>query len=100
MDYYDKTKDHATDDSVIDILELLKDSIENTRIKDGIKQNKSFTLLEKMEAIIAARYLNSVKKGENALELAYILKENENEEKPEDFIVPEYIKEAIRWIWE
>lgn len=55
----------------------------------------------KKKAIIASRYLNSVGKGENALELSYALLENlEAHGTPlyKDFITPGYIKETIDWI--
>ena len=54
-----------------------------------------------MKAIIASRYLNSVGKGENALELSYALLENlelMGTPKFKDFIVPNYIKETIAWV--
>jgi hypothetical protein len=56
-------------------------------MKDGIKEN-----------ILAARYLNSVSKGENAFELAHTLEANLMKKKPQPFKVPEYIAEAIEWI--
>ncbi len=46
---------------------------------------------DKKKALIASRYLNSVGKGENALELAYTLEENLNKKGSadyQDFIVP------------
>lgn len=53
---------------------------------------------DKREHILAARYLNSVSKGENAFELAHTLEANLMKEKPQTFKVPEYIAEAIEWI--
>jgi hypothetical protein len=53
---------------------------------------------EKKKAIIASRYLNSVGKGENALELCYALQENLSKKGTpdfKDFNVPPYIKSAI-----
>lgn len=49
--------------------------------------------------IIASRYLNSVKKGEVAQELSFVIS-NSMEEKDENmsFQVPTYISEAIKWI--
>lgn len=73
-------------------------SKENERIKQAIEAlNDSWTDEEKKHAIIASRYLNSIGKGENALELAYALEENLTN-STEDFVVPEYIKEALDWI--
>ncbi|WP_092333780.1 ATP-dependent nuclease [Desulfosporosinus hippei] len=80
----------------------LRDSDENKRIIDSINANTSFTEDDKFRAIIASRYLNSVGKGENALELACVLEENLNKKDEEsdyqEFIVPDYIKQAIEWI--
>jgi predicted ATP-dependent endonuclease of OLD family len=78
----------------------LRDSDENTRIKDSIAAN-SWDEVDKKIAIIASRYLNSVGKGENALELSCNLLDNlEMKDTPDftEFIVPEYIKKAIDWI--
>ena len=55
----------------------------------------------KEKAIIASRYLNSVEKGENALELSTILQERYIEDPTaavQEFHVPEYIKNAIEWV--
>ncbi|RZJ52421.1 MAG: ATP-dependent endonuclease, partial [Flavobacterium sp.] len=78
------------------IVELRK-SAENDRIIDSIN-NSTLPDDEKKRSIIASRYLNSVGKGENALDLAIKLKTNlEKRGTPEyqDFIVPEYIVNAI-----
>lgn len=49
--------------------------------------------------IIAARYLNSIKKGEVAQELSFVISNNmEEKDKKIDFQVPTYISEAIKWI--
>ncbi|NMO95816.1 ATP-dependent nuclease [Paenibacillus lemnae] len=53
---------------------------------------------DKREHILAARYLNSVSKGENAFELAHTLEANLLKEEPQPFKVPKYIAEAIEWI--
>ncbi|MCA2574705.1 AAA family ATPase [Microcystis sp. M42BS1] len=84
--------------STEDLLTKLRDSEENTRITNSINNNNSWTEQDKKEAIIAARYLNSVGKGENALELTYILEKNLKQEPREIFNVPNYIKQAIEWI--
>jgi putative ATP-dependent endonuclease of OLD family len=81
---------------------LLRNSKENTRIIEAInKIENGWEDDDKKKAIIAARYLNSVGKGENALELAYVLQENlakkgTNEFK--EFKVPGYISKAIEWV--
>jgi putative ATP-dependent endonuclease of OLD family len=88
-----------TDNSTVqNLLDRLRESDTNTRIKDSINLNTVFTNEEKKKAIIASRYLNSVGKGENALELSYILSENLEKKGTADFIefnVPQYIKDAI-----
>ena len=80
---------------------ILRNSTENKRIAEGVDSNATWEERDKKIAIIAARYLNSVGKGENALELAYVLEENLQKKDTSnyyDFIVPEYIKKAIVWI--
>ena len=78
----------------------LRKSDENERIVDSINLN-AWTVDQKFKSIIAARYLNSVGKGENALELAYVLEENllkKGTAEYKEFTVPDYIKDAIAWI--
>lgn len=83
-----------------DCLALLGNSKENERIKGAIEAlNDSWTDEEKKHAVIASRYLNSIGKGENALELAYALEENLIN-NTQDFVVPKYIEEALKWICE
>lgn len=86
--------------SVDDMLERLYDSKENQRIKAAI-QKSTWTDCEKKKAIIASRYLNSIGKGENALELASLLKDNlllKGTDDYEEFVIPEYISNAIKWV--
>jgi len=73
---------------------------ENERIRNSLNSmTASWTDDDIKKAIIASRYLNSVGKGENALELAYALEENlNNKTNPLGFVVPQYIKDAIEWI--
>lgn len=81
-----------------DLIDILGNSKENDRIKTSITQNKILNDEDKKKAIIASRYLNSVGKGENALELSHILSENLEKKGTADFIefnVPQYIKDAI-----
>lgn len=80
---------------------VLRISDENMRIIESIKQNTTWTEDQKCRALIASRYLNSVGKGENALELAYALEENLSKKGTryyKEFYVPDYIKKAIAWI--
>lgn len=81
-----------------DLLNGLSKSKENQRIIESIKSNTNLSDDEKKKAIIASRYLNSVGKGENALELCYALQENLEKKGTADFKefnVPPYIKSAI-----
>lgn len=80
---------------VDDFCQDLRNGRENGRISDIEKS--SWEDEDKKKAIIASRYLNSVEKGENALELSYVLKNNLSGKK-EKFTVPQYIQEAIEWI--
>ncbi|MBP5422515.1 MAG: ATP-dependent endonuclease, partial [Paludibacteraceae bacterium] len=85
-----------------DIKNRLRRSDENQRIKTAIDANTSWNDEEKMKAIIASRYLNSVSKGGNALTLSLVLEENrkrkEDDEEKFTFVVPQYIEEALRWL--
>jgi hypothetical protein len=89
---------YAEKKSIEQMLSILSKSDENERIANGIRSNTSWEDDDKKKALIASRYLNSVGKGENALELARILEENLEKKDTEgfkDFVVPTYIKEAI-----
>lgn len=100
--------------SLTDLLNRLGKSGSNADLKTAIAANTDplWTDDEKKKAVIATRYLNSVGKGENALELANVLEANLELPKvaPADvaagdvvilqqpFRVPYYIKKAIVWI--
>lgn len=89
---------NSTGKTVQDLLNRLSKSKENKRIIDSITANISLSDDEKKKAVIASRYLNSVGKGENALELCYALQENLEKKGTTDFKefnVPPYIKSAI-----
>jgi putative ATP-dependent endonuclease of OLD family len=79
-----------------------KPNKQNKRIEEGITQlGTSWSSEDKKNAIVAARYLNSVGKGENALDLAIALEDNlekEETEEYQEFNVPQYIKDAIEWL--
>ena len=84
--------------NVADMLSRLSNTKENKRIVDGINTNQSLSEIDKKKAIIASRFLNSIGKGENALELCYILQENLAKKGTTDFLdfnIPPYIKNAI-----
>ena len=92
---------YSADKSTEQMLAILSTSRENERISKSIRSNTTWNEKSKNEALIASRYLNSVGKGENALELARILEENLEKKGTadfKDFIVPTYIKEAIEFL--
>lgn len=82
-----------------DMIDKLRKSDANTRIKTSINAS-GWTEEEKRKAVLASRYLNSVSKGSNALELNVALMTNL--EKPEadriEFHVPQYIVDALTWL--
>lgn len=85
-------------EDLIDALRMLRQSSENERIINSIEES-SWDNEDKLKALIASRYLNSIEKGNNALELVKVLEENmENENCCECFKVPKYIKDAIEWL--
>lgn len=57
---------------------------------------------EKRSHLIAARYLNSIEKGENALEVCMALEDNyelsDTDENKKAFVVPPYIRAALEWL--
>lgn len=74
---------------------------QNVEIKTGIESCNWHEDNDKKTAIVASRYLNSVGKGENALELAYALEANLEKIGTAayvEFTVPKYIQDAIDWI--
>jgi putative ATP-dependent endonuclease of the OLD family len=87
---------YKNNDKVENMLSLLSTNNEqNIRIKDSIKNNNNIEWNddEKRKHVIAARYLNSIEKGLNSLEITQKLAKNEI-----NIEVPEYIGEAIKWI--
>lgn len=85
--------------SFSDGLNILAKSHENDRIKQAIKAC-DWSNVDKKKALIASRYLNSIGKGENALELCHCLEECLLKPSGSDefFTVPPYIKDAIEWL--
>ena len=81
------------------MIDKLRRSDANTRIKTSISAS-NWSDDEKRKALLASRYLNSVSKGSNALELHVALMSNL--EKPvanrKEFHVPQYIVDAITWL--
>ncbi|MCQ4922239.1 AAA family ATPase [Tissierella carlieri] len=84
--------------------------IRKGKFKDSINSFLEKTQLEPSKIakhIIAARYLNSIKKGEVAQELSYAISVNIQNKNSVDskvkstafnFVTPMYISEAIKWI--
>lgn len=85
--------------SVAGMMAKMRQSDANTRIKTSIDQS-GWDDDEKRKALLASRYLNSVSKGSNALELNVALMSNL--EKPvadrKEFHVPQYIVDALTWL--
>jgi putative ATP-dependent endonuclease of OLD family len=85
---------------VEDMLLALRKSDVNDRIIAAMHAQTAWGNAEKRTAIIAARYLSSVGKGENALELAIALQNNFEEQDPalkQNFVLPSYLGKAITW---
>lgn len=97
----DELKTMMEKDKLDEMLAVMKKSKENERIATSIK-NSAWSEEDKMKAVLASRYLNSVGKGENALELSVKLKENadlpDGNANKKDFVVPQYINEALTWL--
>ena len=84
---------------VNEMMSKMRNSEANTRIKTAIGAS-GWTNDEKREALLASRYLNSVSKGSNALELNVALMNNldKPEEDREKFRIPQYIIDALTWL--
>jgi hypothetical protein len=78
---------------------LMIKSSENERILASLTGCKgaAWDEVSKMKALLAARYLNSLGKGGNALELADKLEKNLIAKTPLPFTVPDYLANAINW---
>ncbi|MCQ2336046.1 MAG: AAA family ATPase [Paludibacteraceae bacterium] len=92
-------KSMMAEPEVNNMMSKMRNSETNTRIKTSICASR-WTNEEKRKALLASRYLNSVSKGGNALELNIALMDNL--EKPaadrKEFHVPQYIVEALTWL--
>ena len=77
----------------------MRNSEANTRIKTSI-DTSGWTDEEKRKALLASRYLNSVSKGSNALELNVALMANLEKSAADrkEFHVPQYIADALTWL--
>ena len=81
------------------IMGKMRNSDVNMRIKNGVN-GSGWTDDEKRKALLASRYLNSVSKGANALELNVALMDNLGKPAAEkkEFHVPQYIVDALTWL--
>ena len=81
----------------------LRSSQENERIKQSLTSCQ-WSEEEKEKALIASRYLSSISKGCNALELNLILEDNlmlpNGDKNKFDFNVPTYIDSALKWLFQ
>lgn len=85
--------------AVVITANTMRDSVENRRIVDSLTSCNApgWDDQTKMKALLAARYLNSLSKGGNALEIAAKLEANLKLDTPENFVVPSYLSDAITW---
>ena len=85
--------------NVNEMMSKMRNSEANTRIKRSIGASE-WTDEEKRKALLASRYLSSVSKGSNALELNVALMNNldKPQEVREEFHVPQYIVDALTWL--
>ena len=79
--------------------EDVKSKCKSKTLIDIYSKNGTWEDLDKQKGLIAARYLKSVQKGENALELANAIMDLSDEEKKK-IETPPYIKKAIEWLLE
>ena len=84
---------------VNEMMNKMRNSEANTRIKRSINASE-WTDEEKRKALLASRYLSSVSKGSNALELNVALMNNLDKPQKDraEFHVPQYIVEALTWL--
>ncbi len=83
--------------TIADFDAKMRTSDANQAIMEGINLS-TWPDLDKKKGIVAARYLNSVSKGEHALELSQKLIENLEAPTKIELSVPTYIKEAGNWV--
>ena len=82
------------DDGIEKMANRIRKSKFKEELLEAIRSGKLVDNRENKIAVLASRYLLSVKKGEAAQELAYLI------HKSEDNVIapPKYISEAIKWI--
>ena len=79
--------------------EDVKSKCKSKTLIEIYSKNETWEDLDKQKGLIAARYLKSVQKGVNALELANALMDLSDEDKKK-IKIPPYIKKAIEWLLE
>lgn len=91
--------------SLNEMINKLSTSDTNTNIKTSLQaipsDHEIWKENELKKALIASRYLNSISKGEHALQLSIKLLENLDNRAGKDrvdLILPKYIKDALEWI--
>lgn len=110
MSNYQEVKDlielYKEEKPLSDLIARLTNSGANTRIIESIEalpeEGQNWNLDERKKAIIASRYLNSITKGEHALELSVKLLKNltlkDKDESYIDLVIPKYINDALEWV--
>lgn len=93
----DEIKAMMAEQDVNKMMGKMRNSEANTRIKSSIDQS-GWEDEEKRKALLASRYLNSVSKGSNALELNVTLMDNLEKAERKEFHVPQYIIDALKWL--
>ena len=95
----EEIKAMMAEQDVNEMMRKMRNSETNTRIKTSINASE-WTDEEKRKALLASRYLSSVSKGSNALELNVALMNNldKPQEAREEFHVPQYIVDALTWL--
>jgi predicted ATP-dependent endonuclease of OLD family len=83
--------------SIEECFALINNSDKSNRIKESLS-SCDWDEIDKKKALFASRYLNSVGKGENAIELANVLVNNYQSTSPIQINIPNYIRNAIEWI--
>ena len=85
--------------NVDNMIRKMRKSEVNNRIAESISKS-SWSPEDKRKALLASRYMNSVSKGSNALELNVALMDNLEKPKAErkEFNVPKYIFNALKWL--
>lgn len=86
-----------TKDTLDKIYNLIREGDFKKRIKHYISKSTDQETT-KAKNIIAARYLESIKKGEVAQELTATISQIGQDKNAIKLVVPDYIKEAITWI--